>query len=84
MLHAISPAGIAVETCRALKQDQTRRLQMQRPQERNLLVAKHGISLGSRSLQLALSGSLGLRTLGVHFVLESLLAQLLGLGTVNL
>jgi hypothetical protein len=64
---------------------------MQRCQDRNLgsnffrlLVAKHGLSLRGRSLHLALSGSLGLRTLGIHFVLESLLAQLLGLSTVNL
>ncbi len=49
-----------------------------------LQVGKHSRTLGLHSLLLALSGSLGLRTLGIHFVLEGSLALLLGLGTVNL
>ncbi len=36
------------------------------------------------SLQLPLAGSLGLRALGVHLLLEQPLTLLLGLGTVNL
>lgn len=49
-----------------------------------LLVGQQSGPLGALSLQLALAGSLGLRTLGIHLLLEGLLAELLGLGTVNL
>lgn len=40
--------------------------------------------LGSDSLLLALTGGLGLGTLGVHLLLQGLLAGLLGLSTVDL
>ena len=50
----------------------------------SLLLAKHGLPLRRRSLLLALAGGLGLRTLGVHLLLELLLTSLLGLGTVDL
>lgn len=49
-----------------------------------LVIRQQGISLCRHSLQLALTGSLGLRTLGVHLILKGLLTLLLGLGTVNL
>ena len=50
-----------------------------------LLVADHqSISLRRHPLQLALTSGLGLGTLGVHLVLQSLLTLLLGLGTVDL
>lgn len=48
-----------------------------------LVIRQQGISLCRHSLQLALTGSLGLRTLGVHLILKGLLTLLLGLGTVN-
>lgn len=53
-------------------------------QSDSLLLRQHGISLSSDSLQLALTGSLGLGTLGVHLVLDGLLTGLLSLGAVNL
>jgi hypothetical protein len=49
----------------------------------SLLLAKHGLPLRRRSLLLALARGLGLRTLGVHLLLELLLTSLLGLSTVN-
>lgn len=47
-------------------------------------VRQHGVPLRRRPLQLALAGSLGPGTLGIHLVLEQSLALLLRLGTVNL
>lgn len=49
-----------------------------------LLFRQQSISLSSNSFHLALTGSLGLGTLGIHLVLDSLLTCLLSLGTVNL
>lgn len=42
-----------------------------------------GFPLGGNSLLLALTGGLGLGTLGVHLLLQGLLAGLLGLSTVD-
>jgi hypothetical protein len=41
-------------------------------------------SLGNDSLLLSLTGSLGLRTLGIHLLLQNSLTRLLGLGSVDL
>jgi hypothetical protein len=49
-----------------------------------LFLAKLSSLLGNHSLLLSLTGSLGLRTLGVHFLLEDSLTRLLGLGSVDL
>lgn len=50
-----------------------------------LLVLTHqSLPLGSLPLDLALTGSLGLGTLGIHLLLEDSLTLLLGLGTVDL
>ena len=43
-----------------------------------------GVPLRCLSLHLALAGGLGLRTLGVHLLLELPLTGLLGLGAVDL
>jgi hypothetical protein len=40
--------------------------------------------LGEQSLLLSLTGSLGLRTLGVHLLLQNSLTGLLSLGSVDL
>ena len=40
--------------------------------------------LGNNSLLLSLTGSLGLGTLGIHFILQLSLTGLLSLGSVNL
>ena len=48
------------------------------------LVTKLCLLLLLHSLQLSLTGSLGLRTLGIHLILEDSLACLLSLGLVNL
>ncbi len=40
--------------------------------------------LGNNSLLLSLTGSLGLRTLGIHLLLQDSLASLLSLGSVDL
>jgi hypothetical protein len=48
------------------------------------LLALQRLPLSGDSLLSPLAGSLGLCTLGVHLVLEDLLALLLGLGTVDL
>ena len=49
-----------------------------------LEIAHQSISLRRHSLLLPLAGSLGLRTLGIHLLLEQSLTLLLGLGTVDL
>lgn len=49
-----------------------------------LQVAHQGVSLRRLSLDLALAGRLGLRTLGVHLLLQLSLAGLLSLGAVDL
>lgn len=49
-----------------------------------LLLAGESVALGSLALELALASGLGAGTLGVHLLLDGLLASLLGLGTVNL
>ena len=58
------------------------------PSRRNLLgfllLAQKSASLRRLSLQLALAGSLGAGTLGVHLLLDLPLTRLLGLGLVNL
>jgi len=48
-----------------------------------LLLADESVALGSLALELALASGLGTGTLGVHLLLDGLLASLLGLGTVN-
>jgi hypothetical protein len=40
--------------------------------------------LGNHSLLLSLTGSLGLRTLGIHLLLQDSLTRLFGLGSVDL
>jgi hypothetical protein len=40
--------------------------------------------LGNHSLLLSLTGSLGLRTLGIHLLLQDSLTRLLSLGLVDL
>jgi len=49
-----------------------------------LLLTSKSVSLGLDSLLSSLTGSLGLRTLGVHFFLEDSLTLFLGLGFVNM
>ena len=49
-----------------------------------LVLAQKSVPLRSLSLDLALAGSLGAGTLGVHLLLDLSVAGLLGLGTVNL
>ena len=49
-----------------------------------LLLAQVRTLLSISSLNLSLTGSLGLRTLGIHLILEDSLACLLSLGLVNL
>jgi len=48
-----------------------------------LFVTELGTLLGNNSLLLSLTGSLGLRTLGIHLLLQDSLASLLGLGSVD-
>ena len=50
----------------------------------SLLLSKLSSSLGNNSLLLSLTGSLGLRTLGIHFLLQDSLTRLLSLGSVDL
>jgi hypothetical protein len=49
-----------------------------------LFVTELGTLLGNHSLLLSLTGSLGLRTLGIHLLLQDSLTSLLGLGSVDL
>jgi hypothetical protein len=49
-----------------------------------LSVTELSLSLGNNSLLLSLTGSLGLRTLGIHLLLQDPLTRLLSLGLVNL
>ena len=49
-----------------------------------LFIAELCLLLGNHSLLLSLTGSLGLRTLGVHLLLQDSLTSLLGLGSVDL
>lgn len=49
-----------------------------------LVLASKSVSLGVDTLLSPLAGSLGLRTLGVHLLLEGTLALCLGLGLVDL
>lgn len=49
-----------------------------------LVAANQSVALLLNTLLSSLAGGLGLRTLGVHFVLKDSLALLLGLGLVNL
>jgi hypothetical protein len=49
-----------------------------------LLLTEHSITLGDDSLLLALTGSLGLSTLGVHLLLDESLTGGLSLGLVDL
>ncbi len=49
-----------------------------------LSIAKLCTLLGNHSLLLSLTGSLGLRTLGIHLLLQDSLTRLLSLGSVNL
>jgi hypothetical protein len=54
------------------------------PRGHLFVVAHHSSSLRRNSLLLALAGSLVPCALGVHLLLEHVLALLLGLGTVDL
>ena len=49
-----------------------------------LFVAELGTLLGNHSLLLSLTGSLGLRTSAVHFLLQGSLTRLLSLSSVDL
>ena len=49
-----------------------------------LFVTELRLLLGNHSLLLSLTGSLGLRTLGIHLLLEDSLTRLLGLSSVDL
>ena len=49
-----------------------------------LLLTSQRLSLGLNALLSPLTGSLGLRTLGVHLVLDLSLTRLLGFGLVDL
>jgi len=49
-----------------------------------LFLAERSLGLGLCSLQLSLTGSLSLRTLGVHLLLQDTLTGLLSLGSVDL
>jgi hypothetical protein len=49
-----------------------------------LILSGEGVALLLHTLLSPLTGSLGLRTLGVHLRLEFLLTRLLGLGLVDL
>jgi hypothetical protein len=49
-----------------------------------LFVTELRLLLGNHSLLLSLTGSLGLRTLGIHLLLQDSLTRLLGLGSVDL
>ena len=49
-----------------------------------LFVTELRLLLGNNSLLLSLTGSLGLRTLGIHLLLQDSLTRLLGLGSVDL
>jgi hypothetical protein len=49
-----------------------------------LFVTELRLLLGNHSLLLSLTGSLGLRTLGIHLLLQDSLTRLLSLGLVNL
>ena len=51
---------------------------------RLLVLTQQGVPLRRLPLLLPLAGSLGASTLGVHLLLDLLLASLLGLGTVDL
>lgn len=48
------------------------------------LISKLSLLLSHNSLQLSLTGCLGLRTLGVHLLLDDSLTRLLGFGFVDL
>jgi hypothetical protein len=48
------------------------------------LIPKLRSLLSNNSLQLSLTGSLGLSTLGIHLLLKNSLTRLLGLGSVDL
>ena len=48
------------------------------------LISELSSFLGNDSLLLSLTGSLGLRTLGIHLLLDDSLTRLLGLGLVDL
>jgi hypothetical protein len=49
-----------------------------------LFVTELRLLLGNHSLLLSFTGSLGLRTLGIHLLLQDSLTRLLSLGLVNL
>jgi hypothetical protein len=50
----------------------------------DLLATSQSIALGLHAFLPSLAGSLGLRALGVHLLLQEALTLLLGLGLVNL